>query len=452
MALMYAQAYKLTRKYRYKHISDKTIGFIFSYLKDGIGKETGIYASLNARNGFDNGGYYKFNEKTIKQLFKKNKSKDIANAKKYLDLADYGQGVLPRLETTIIPFLDKEKEFFFPIEKILGSLSFIKKTTPYPIPENNKSIVLSWNALTAKSLIQAGEIFNNSSYINAGIELGEYLDDTFWIDGELYRMKTENEIYNKGVLEDYVHIISLYIQMYDSTDNKKWLIKADSTLTKMNSLFWDETNYGFYSTRKNPYIFPRIKSGEDSSMPSKNALAYDSLIKLAFRTGQDKYLNQAKNIIDFFSYKINNYPEGYTDFIRAMNSFIDGDTSKNLYAYNGKIKIQTKWLTTPIKKSDAKKIEEISVSIKLPKNWHLNKQDTKTIQISSLGDKWKILEISKPKTSKITTQNSLYSKEIAIKIKLTRKSKIFTPAILNIDMQGCIQQKCFEKVSIKSYL
>jgi len=120
-----------------------------------------------------------------------------------------------------------------------------------------------------------------------------------------------------AIAEDYAFLLWGIIELYKAAKHfnagerqlNDWIKLAQSLADTMIEKFWDEKNGGLFLTAADaPNIFIRMKSAEDNSVPSANAVAAIALNELAIILEEKKYSDYARNIIGCFSHYASENP------------------------------------------------------------------------------------------------------------------------------------------------
>jgi len=104
-------------------------------------------------------------------------------------------------------------------------------------------------------------------------------------DGELIRNYRQGASSIRGFADDYAFLIYALLDLYEATGNVehfKWAIELQA---KMDSLFYDERDGGYYSTTtEDPSLVLRMKEEYDGAEPSpvRCCLQLDCLSKLPY--------------------------------------------------------------------------------------------------------------------------------------------------------------------------
>jgi len=95
-------------------------------------------------------------------------------------------------------------------------------------------------------------------------------------------------------IEDYAHTITAWLDLFETTQDIKYLQKAEAMAKDAIRLFDDKKRGGFFlSANKNPFMGVRQKVYSDSVIPSGASLMATNLLKLYALTGNKEYRKTA---------------------------------------------------------------------------------------------------------------------------------------------------------------
>lgn len=180
----------------------------------------------------------------------------------------------------------------------------------YPLASDNK-ILMGWNGLAIGALAHASVVFEQGEWRDIAERVALFLQKNLpdknnnwrrcWIEGHSSL---------DAITEDYAFMLWGIIELYKAAKHfnsgerqlSDWLKLAQTLADIMIEKFWDKNNGGlFLDIENDPNVFIRMKSAEDNSLPSPNAIAAIALNELAVILEEKKYSDYARNIIGCFS-------------------------------------------------------------------------------------------------------------------------------------------------------
>jgi uncharacterized protein YyaL (SSP411 family) len=166
-----------------------------------------------------------------------------------------------------------------------------------PPPAIDTKIVTAWNGLMISAFARGGAILGVPSYVErARAAAHAFLDDA--TAGHLHRSRTAGVAEEEGFLEDYADLAAGYLDLYDATFDVAWLRAALALHATMATRFRDPAGGGFFETAANVQpTLARLKPEDDLPLPSGNAVAAATLLRLAELTGDDALRRRAEDTV-----------------------------------------------------------------------------------------------------------------------------------------------------------
>ncbi len=439
LSLVYTRAYKLTQKPLYRRIAQQTLDYVLKEMQD---KNRGFFSATDADSEGEEGTFFVWSINKIKSILNEDEFKHF---NQWFDLSSHtdfeGNHVIRFKDVNDINVNDYKR-----IDELLVKLYNVRIKREAPLTDNK--VLLSWNALMIPSLIEAGEVFNEKKYTDAGLVLANYLE-SFNQNNKLYRASINNKLESNALFEDYVYLANAYLSVFDQTHEKKWLDRTIKLVNIMNNKFWDKERFGFNMTNDDKYLNTRYKESYDGAMPSTNGIAYQMLVKLNNRTTERAFIQQADQLLSAFSTEINQSPYSYSSFILGLNNATFSELSSVQYAYDGRVRIYTQKLDN----------NKVIVNLTLEPLWHIN--SNQPLQDSLIGTKitnvdtqnWTIKETVYPqgeltKLGFSEDKISIYKDQVNIKLELKQRSKNYIAPVFSLTLQACSDKVCLAPVEI----
>ena len=124
------------------------------------------------------------------------------------------------------------------------------------------------------------------------------------------------------------------IELYQSTFNPDYIYKAIELTDTAVSLFWDESDGGFFfSSRDNFDLIAKPKEIYDGAIPSGNSIMMMNLRLLSNITLNNYYEELSEKMMGCFSETVSKLPFGSTMFLNAFD-FMLGPSTEVIIAGN----------------------------------------------------------------------------------------------------------------------
>ena len=218
-------------------------------------------------------------------------------------------------------------------------------------PHLDDKILTDWNGLMIASLAKASRILADDNYLHYAEKAFEFFEKKM-IDnnGRLFHRFRDGEAAITGNLDDYAFFIFGLIELFQASQNVKYLKRSIELTEVLNKYFLDIENDGYFFTANDAEkLIARRKEIYDGALPSGNSIQLDNLLKLWKITGNSNYEEIATKLINGFSFNINQYPTAYSRFLSSLGFlkndpieivFVEGENS---YSFNDFEKILSEY-------------------------------------------------------------------------------------------------------------
>jgi len=315
---VYSQAYLIKPEPLYKETVAQTIRFIENYLSDEDG---GVYSaldadSLNADGKMEEGAYYVWTPKELKSVL--NEDFPLFAAYYQVDEKGYweqGKYILTRVAKAKL-FCEQKKialsTFQKKQEKWHTLLQHTKKKRHFPFIDDKQ--ICSWNAMVCCGLLRAARSFSNPDYITLAKNHLRFIINKFVrSNGQVWRIHKNNVFNGNGLLEDYAHLIKLFVSAYETFFEEAYLVEAGTLTTHVLNHFFDE-EMGLFSNnnKKTQLHWSRFFEVEDNVIVSSNALMTENLWRLAMHRNNPEWKKRALGMLSQMRENLITYPRSYS--------------------------------------------------------------------------------------------------------------------------------------------
>ena len=188
-------------------------------------------------------------------------------------------------------------------------------------PFTDKKIITGWNGLMITAFAAGYMVLHGKNYLDVAIRAGEFLWNNMWKEsGGLLRIYSNGESKINGCLEDYAYFLEALISLYEASFDLVWIERANQLADKMICEFYDEKDGGFFmSGLSSEVLIPRLKNPADEAVPSANAIATLSLLKLGHLSGNKSYIDIGTSSVNAFKQRIDKNPAAHTGILAAAD-------------------------------------------------------------------------------------------------------------------------------------
>ena len=132
-------------------------------------------------------------------------------------------------------------------------------------------------------------------------------------------LKAGSKSTDEAFAEDYAFLIQGLLDLYEATCEISWLQWADLLQKKMNELFWDEAQGGYFSSAAgDPYLLLRMKEDYDGAEPSANSVAALNLLRFSRMLNDKDAAKQAEQIFKITASTLEEMPTAVPQLLVAL--------------------------------------------------------------------------------------------------------------------------------------
>ncbi|MEQ1860320.1 MAG: thioredoxin domain-containing protein [Chthoniobacteraceae bacterium] len=190
-----------------------------------------------------------------------------------------------------------------------------------PRPHLDDKIITAWNGLMISAFARAAQVLDDPAYLAAAQGATKFLREQMWCDGALRRSYREGVSEIAGFAEDYAFLIAGLLDLYEADFDTAHLAWAVELQAKMDALFFDEANGGYFSTTgKDPNVLLRMKEDYDGAEPSPGSIGALNAIRLAQITGDAKLRARADKTLAAYADSMTNLPNAMPQMLCALDA------------------------------------------------------------------------------------------------------------------------------------
>ena len=448
LARIYLRAYQLTGLGFYRQVVTETLDYILREMTDEQG---GFYSATDADSEGREGAFFTWTCAQLKAC--------LSQAEHTLAVGLFGATEGGNFEGENILFLaESYAEYADNNDLILADLlqtvaaikqKLLSARNQRVPPLRDDKIITAWNGMMISAFSDAGKVLERKDYARAATEAANYLLHKHrGPDGSLFRASLRGHCNIAAAQEDYAFLAEALIQLYDDTNDARWLREAQAITDAMLAQFLSEQDGGFYMAAEESALPVRLKELDDNAVPSGNSVALRILAKMARRTGKEQYNDTARALISGFSEKINQYPHAFAYFQTGLLEFLHDEYGHRQYAAGGNVLIDAQ-----INNQDPQM--ELNIAITIKSGWHINAGGSPdggltAMELSADADaSWQISAIDYPapvsgSLSFASEEIPLYKDRIAITVRLKRKGHAAPLKLIRLELrlQACNQDTC----------
>jgi len=367
LARIYAQAWRLTGDAGFARTARQILDYV---LRDMTAADGGFYSATDADSPGGEGLFFLWTPEQVRGAL------SASNASLTIDLYGLTEGGnfegsnIMHLPVSLTDFAAQRdisrSALLARVADIRAALYTSRAKRIHP--DRDEKIITAWNGMMIVALAEAARILDEPRYELAALRAADFLwKENHRDNGELWRVRLDGRSSVPAVQEDYAWLADGFVHLYDLTQDRRWLERAEALVATMNRLFWDDKAGGYFvnSQAEGINTMARPKDSADGAVPSGNAAALHVLAKLAQRTGEETYRRSANTLLAAFANSINQSPTTYSYLLRGAQLLSNGAAGPQQYSARGAIRVHARL-----------RANTLVVNLAIRPGWHINAHET----------------------------------------------------------------------------
>jgi len=323
LSCIYLDAYKVTKDPFFKKIAEETLNYILREMEHPDG---GFYSSQDADSDGEEGRYYVWTKGEIESVL----GEDAEVVCRYYGVTEAGN-----FDGRNVLHIDRgiealSREFGLSgedIRRILdrGRSRLFAARDQRVKPFLDTKIITGWNGLVLSALTNAYQATGEDSYLDTAKRSFDFIKSHLYREGRLLHVWKDGAARVEGDLDDHAFLASAAIDLFEVTFDGGYLSWAERLADSLIELFLDRERGGFYhSSQSDDRLFHRLKTGNDLSLPSGNAVAAALLLRLSNYRDNQRYRTVAEGAIRLFYKDALEDPFSYSGLLLATYLYLEG--------------------------------------------------------------------------------------------------------------------------------
>ena len=169
------------------------------------------------------------------------------------------------------------------------------------------------------ALAAGARVLDDGRYLSAAERAAEFIREKMLVDGDrLMHRYRDGEKSVPGNLDDYAFFVWGLIELYETGYKTLYLDLAIRISGAMLEYFEADGGGLLFSPSDGEHLIARTVEYYDGAYPSGNSVAYYNLVRLGRLTGDPKWGESAKMILDGAMGGIGKYPHGHGMFLTGL--------------------------------------------------------------------------------------------------------------------------------------
>ena len=317
---LYLHAWLVTGEAVHRQVVDETIGYVLRDLRHADG---GFYSAEDADSEGVEGKFYVWSEPELRAVVQAAAGPDAADEA----VAWWGVTAAGNFEGANILNRPVRGDLIRPaaVEAAREALFVCRESRVRPGLDDK--VLTEWNGLMLAALAEAAAATGNTEWRVAALANGEFLvsnlrrDDGRWLRswqaGDAERPAQARHL---AYAQDYAAVIDAFTRLGELSGQARWIDEARGAADGLLELFWDDAAGGVFTTGSDAEkLVTRPKDLMDNATPSAQSAAACALLRLAALTGEARYGEHARRIIELFSATAAQHPTAFGRALEAVH-------------------------------------------------------------------------------------------------------------------------------------
>jgi hypothetical protein len=214
------------------------------------------------------------------------------------------------------------------VDEILGRArrKLLDARARRPQPGLDDKILTSWNALAIRAFVRGATVLGEERYLEAARRAASFIDTHLTrADGRLLRTWKDGRARYPAYIDDHAFLAAAHLDLFEATSDPAHLDAARRLGGILVSDFADPEQGGFFFTaRDHERLVDRPKAIHDGSLPSGNAVAVETLLRLAHLTVDDALRAVAEQGLRLFGAQMERQPFATAYLVGVLDDYLRG--------------------------------------------------------------------------------------------------------------------------------
>ncbi|MER3554408.1 MAG: thioredoxin domain-containing protein [Meiothermus sp.] len=313
LARVYAGAYKLFGKQKYRRVATETLEYV---LREMTGPKGEFFSAQDADSEGVEGKFYVWSEGKIREVL----GDDADNAIKLFGVSEAGnwEGVnIPERRAPDEALRQQlgldEAEYDAWVDSVRHRLYEVRKNRVWPITDDK--ILADWNGLMLRAFAEVGRLLGEEKYLGAARRNADFVLGTMLQGGLLRHSWRAGTLKPQAYLSDQADYGLGLLELYQATGEMTCLEAAKSLGEGILAHFRDEE--GGFRDAQDSGLPVKAKDAYDGPYPSGNASAAELLFRLAAPYERPDWHAAALSAVEVYGQSLVRNAFGYPALLHA---------------------------------------------------------------------------------------------------------------------------------------
>jgi uncharacterized protein YyaL (SSP411 family) len=169
-------------------------------------------------------------------------------------------------------------------------------------PHRDDKVQADWNGLMIAALANAAAVFDMPAWLAAAERAFAFVATRMESDGRLSHSSCNGRKTSVAILDDYANMARAALVLHETTGDSAYAAAAQRWTATADRHYWDRKSGGYFLVADDGEgLITRMKTANDSPLPSGNGTMLGVLARLHMLTGKPHYRARAEAIAAAFS-------------------------------------------------------------------------------------------------------------------------------------------------------
>jgi uncharacterized protein YyaL (SSP411 family) len=330
LARTYLEAYAATGHQRFAATAREICTYLLRDLRDPSG---GFYSAEDADADGVEGKYYVWDQAEIEALLGDEAELFCrvyaieANGNYREEVAGHGAG--GNILHLPIPIADIAEEIGIEQETLEMRLaacrdSLLQQRMQRTHPLVDNKLLTAWNGLTLSAFALGGYLLPEPRYLEVASDIADLLLRKLRRDdGRLLRCLSGGEAAILAFSEDYAALAAALLDLYQATQELRWLQEAITLANDLQRLFGDAGDGGLFDSASDAErLILRTKTRFDGASAAAGSIALRLFVQLYRLTGDDRWQRAAQEMLSGVEIQVSSYPQGFCALLAGYDLLV----------------------------------------------------------------------------------------------------------------------------------
>jgi uncharacterized protein YyaL (SSP411 family) len=319
------EAFQITKDPLLERVVRETLEFI---LREMTHPDGGFYGALDADSDGEEGRFYVWTPQEIAGVLGEKEGRVLCIHYGVTDKGNVegGRSVL----SVVAPPEKAAAELRLPEADVRGIIEngrrrLFEAREQRVRPSLDEKIITSWNGLAISAFAEAARVLDEPKYERPARKAAEFVLKRLAQGSLLLRCWTNGKARLKGYLDDYAFFGAALLDLFELTQDARYLEQAIAFADRAIQLFSDDRHGGFFFTpRDHEKLVQRPKTGHDHSLPSGVSVMVMNLFRLFSFVERSDFREPAINVLRVYRKAMEENPLNFASLLSALDTHLSG--------------------------------------------------------------------------------------------------------------------------------